>query len=142
MAITRAILWALAIAFSWGCGRAPTEPATESVWDCWHVSTDLEILRDSKAAVLTLDLETGAATVQTSGQTWEARYSVEGLFRRWALCGGAKRFGQRESLRLPGARGRLDTPAYFALRTARVNPLEALCSRIWSGNPWQRSPES
>ncbi len=88
MTITRAIIWALAIAFSWGCGRASTEPETESVWDCWHVSTDLEILRDSKAAVLTLDLETGAATVQTSGQTWEARYSVEGLFRRWEYGGG------------------------------------------------------
>ena len=40
-------------------------------------------MRDEKAAVLTLDIETGAATVEASGQTNEAQYSIEGLFRRW-----------------------------------------------------------
>lgn len=88
--VTRARTWTLTIAFSWGCGQAPTQPATEIVWDCWHVSTDGDIMRDiGKAAVLTQDLETpGAGSVTAFSETWEARYSVDGIGQRWNYGGG------------------------------------------------------
>ncbi len=47
-------------------------------------------MRDiGKAAVLTQDLEIpGAGRVTALGETWEARYSVDGIGQRWDYGGG------------------------------------------------------